>query len=255
MKTLFCLHFYLILLVAPQILAKNTENLQHRVEILEKERDLLRKDFDNKKIELSNEFIEYKNMHENGLSDTRRELKKDYNILKVLSLVFGSIVLISIIIGVMKIRNYVETTVKKRIGEVLNDKKGLALDMLALADTEIKLKTEKKIVVLTPKNSDDKMLKKYLSLAKFENVHFQELSDKWSYDNADVVLFNDKDELFDKAVLKDLLNRLSMKTIRFYFGHSKINVPDQFKDITAFANATLQLYGNLVNALRYQSIL
>ena len=233
----------------------NIADLQKRIATLEDQRDLLKKDFENKKNELANAITAQKNQLDKDANQLRENIKKKYYLLGLGAIIFGSVALISIITTFLRLRSFIEKSMRKVIGKVLNDRKDLILKLVAEQDTELKLREQKRVLVLTPAGSDDIFFRNFLTGTGFSNADFQTSKGDYSDSEADIVILNDKDNLFDKGRIQALLRELPRRTIRFYFGHSQIDVPEPYKDITAFATAPTQLYGNLMNALRYQSVL
>ena len=249
---------FLLLLPCSSLSAESDslKSLYNRVQTLESYKGVLEDDVKNKKTELTNSFESLK------IEIEAERRKRDRFDLIVGSSALSVIVLsIGIIWRLMKhidlkVKEHAEARIKDVSSDVFNDKKGAIIDLIEQHDSENQLKRTKWILVLTPRESDTSFLYHFLTTMGFENVDYHYVSEEVDLSKYSLVMFNDKDGRFDEGRLYELVSELPEKTIRFYFGHRQLKcVPNEYKDRTTFANAPLQLYGNLLNALRYQDIL
>lgn len=179
---------------------------------------------------------------------------------------------------------YLVSFIKKRVhGQIKRILDGSASTYEAMFKNygyEQSLIKKKKIWVLSLEKNDNDSLSKYLLMMGFKRVEFDNFSDlsfdgdylkklEEKFEKTDLILINDKnnflnDERKEKSVNdKDdsstekkikFLAEISKKII-FYYGSSKNNFgaynsekEEQFN----FCNTKIQLYGNLVNTLKYQ---
>ncbi|MCP4115601.1 MAG: hypothetical protein GY737_09380 [Desulfobacteraceae bacterium] len=98
---------------------------------------------------------------------------------------------------------------------------------------------------------------------RYSNITFQTfLPNNATGETFDPVLFNDEDgdasNQSEQEKIEEHLAGYPLDTVRLYFGlkysinRNRPDINKVIKDITTFANARTQLYGNLMNALRYQ---
>lgn len=177
------------------------------------------------------------------------------------------------------------TFTRKTVVKILSGKFGIPVEELDSLFTEVKqdykIKKTGKILVVTPDYGNDGFLKSFLRQMNFPlidaagpgpGVRFLPLPgiDPKEAD-ADLVLFNDEDGRppappndekastdYKKELkgIEDHLAAYGMETVRLYFGPKVIHrtrddIAMEIKQRTSFSNARLQLYGNLMNALRY----
>lgn len=129
----------------------------------------------------------------------------------------------------------------------------------AFRDPDVMLKENCKILVITPDVKNDLWLEKFFLLMEFPRPEFISTSE---YDTI-------KDKQFDLAILNvpndkertlssqnDFIEKITNSKSVFYFGPGSVNNELLSKDgRLSFANAKSQLYGNVINALKFQKML
>ena len=88
----------------------------------------------------------------------------------------------------------------------------------------------------------------------FRNVRYETLDqvkDPYKYD---LLIFDNENLNIDHADLLAIMAKTKQGNFCLYFGSDKFDAKE-FKDRVNFANSRVQLYGNLINSLRYQSLL
>ncbi len=235
-----------------------TENqkffITHEI-LLNKMEDQLKADFNNKKKELENRFHELKNKHE-----------------KQMNLLYAFIILIPVLIAIgifTAIKKFSEKYVIKILAKNFDVKTENLTHMLKEVKRDYILKQNKKILVVTPEDEDDEFLKRFFSDMSFPvhetsaaggNVTFISFSEEQEPETGyDLVLFNDEESKTQQSAAEKYLKSYGTATVRLYFGpkhmygeKDSIDITQKKKKLLTFTNARLQLYGNLMNALRFK---
>jgi hypothetical protein len=238
---------------------KTIEDLSRRVRILERQKEDLKEhindklkiaedDFKNKSTSLNTEFLKFK-----------AEMEHDYNYMEILVWIFGPIIVITVVISYLKLlkraEQFAEEKIKKKFDSLLEDKESRIIDIIKRHDKELQLKKHNNILVLTPAGSDDSSMKKFFKKMEFKEPDFQSPGDLPNLKKYHLVLFNNEQEKFEEGIIPNLV-RKSKGILFFYFGPpTKDSREIQNEKNVAFANYGAQLYGNLINSLRFQALL
>jgi len=243
-----CLVFSMNYAQSEELSKKNTE----RIASLEEQMKNIEKKFD----------IEAKGL-EIKAEKVRNELKSDYDQLEQFTYIVGTVTLLGAIISIIsfyfvfsrKILKIAEQKAKEKFENLFEDEKDRLIELIEKKIEENQLRKSKSILVLTPAGSKTSFLKKFFREMKIPNVKFQKIDeDKIVLDESDLILFNDEDKEFKENIILDFISKTKKDVICFYFGPKRIN-SGEYNYKTTFANARVQLYGNLINALRYQKLL
>lgn len=127
----------------------------------------------------------------------------------------------------------------------------------AFKDPETILKEQKRILVLTPDKEGESELwiRRFFFLLNFRQSVFKKTSelDSLANEQFDLVLVNTPN---DATGQKELIGKIFIGKSVFYFGKGKAENENLDKEgRLSYANAKSQLYGNLINALKYQKML
>jgi hypothetical protein len=129
----------------------------------------------------------------------------------------------------------------------------------AFKDPETILKENAKIMVLTPPGQDESWLQRFFFLMGFSQVTFKRTTDLEALKNekCDLVVLNVPDDQSRATSNEnDLLNNITIGKSILYFGPGQVSNEQLDKaSKLSFANAKSQLYGNLINALKFQKAL
>ena len=242
------------------------ENYQNKLKDLDTEFKLKSKMVDNKlkEINTQRENIEKTLVTELYVVDTRMS-RTEWQ----LNFIWGFFGLASIagIIALfviyMKVRDYAETKVKEKFDEHFEkefEKRFQAKEddikkLLRLHNEELQLRNQK-IMVLSKQDADTAFLQKYFKKVKLEKTDFQTFDLNQKYVETDLILFNDQDKehQYDVNEIINYAKTVPEKTMCFYFGSQRIPAAELGDNFT-FANIKMQLYGNLMSALRYSTTL
>ena len=253
--------FLFISFMAPAQQGKNETltDLSQRVKILEGQKDDLKElindklkivedDFKNKSNSLDTEFQKFKN-----------KMEHDYNSLEILTWIFGPLIVITLIILYIRLlkraEQIAEQKIKEKFDSLIEKKESRIIDIIKRHDKELQLKKHSNILVLTPAGSDDSSLEKFFEKMEFKTPDFKSPDQLPNLKKYHLVLFNNENEKFKEGIIPGLVKK-SKGILFFYFGPPKKDSRDiQNEKNVAFANYGAQLYGNLINALRYQAVL
>ncbi len=235
-------------------LANRVKILEGQKENLDKQAELLKEKFDNEAVNLNNKFVEQK-----------RKFEDDYNFLGVLLWVFGPLTIIGIftiaitmLISYFKIRKKIEKIAEEKIREkfdqIFKEKKTQIEEMIEKQNEELQLKKEKSILVISQNPKEDPFMERFFRYMGFFNVRYEPLSQVKDPGKYDLLLFNNEKQNIPHPDILNIMAKTRADILCFYFGPDRFD-GKEFKDRVNFANSRVQLYGNLINSLRYQSLL
>lgn len=223
------------------------KDLEIRIEKLEQFQENLDKKYENKDTELDNEFIR-----------VEQELKNDFNYMKIFGLFFGSVTIISLVVGFISISRhaikYANKNIEKRLDNKFEEKTKTLLEVIKNMSEENQLKTTKKIKVLSDNNSDTIFIKKFFNEMGFENVDFKKTNKFEKLRSYDLLFFNNEDGKMKQEIVEEYVNTSKSNSLFFYFGSIRIKDFGANTPVVA-TNFRTQLYGNLINMLKYQKVL
>jgi len=223
-------------------------NLPGKVESLQREMELLKAQPDSTRAYLMDvQKLELK------IEKTEHSIREDYDWLKKFGLPLTLIALAGLFYSIYK----------SALGFALENAKK-TVDRYYLPDEE-RFKQEKKLLILTKEGGDSGFVRGLLQDTGFlaastipENAKllnketFQKILDGQTYD---LIFLNNEKVAFDDDEIKTCHSETPDYTMIFSFAKSKL--PDDIvaSQRTASANFKSQIYGNLINALRYQQYL
>ncbi|MCP4351109.1 MAG: hypothetical protein GY795_37060 [Desulfobacterales bacterium] len=124
--------------------------------------------------------------------------------------------------------------------------------LIELHDNELQLKKNKYILILSHADSDDTFVRDFFKHMEFNNVSFETIGSE-EYRNNDLILFNNEDNKLEEEKLADYVRKIPNSAICFYFGKRIQNI--ELHNRLLFANSRVNLYGNIISALKYQTLL
>jgi hypothetical protein len=132
----------------------------------------------------------------------------------------------------------------------------------AFKDPETLLKENKKILVLTPNGQSVEFLYSFFQIMKFQTPKYVSYNKPEDLDSLksqyfDLIVLNVPDDVSGMDSQENTnIAHLTMGKSVFYFGPGKAKNPQlESTGKLSFANAKSQLYGNLINALKFQKML
>jgi hypothetical protein len=152
-----------------------------------------------------------------------------------------------------KSRMRAEMEIREKIAHYFDTEERNLIQMVEEADLN-SLKNKSSILVLSPVNSDVTFFRKFFINTRFTNVDYQYIDNISNLNKANLVLFNNDDGKFDHKEILEIIKKTRENVFCFYFGQGRFE-SGEYKDRVSFANTKLQLYGNLINALRYQEFM
>ncbi len=248
-NTLIFISVFIFTQIHP-VFGADADNLNHRIDSISQRLERIEKSWDNLQKGFENKKEELKSSNEKEFIRFEKEYRNNYWYSLFGSFSLGAIVaIISLYLSIGKI-------IKHNLIELfqceLHDNRHILIDMITRKEKDIKLKTKKKILIVSPEGSDLSFFKKALSTWGFTNVDYKYLSEKYQFDSADVVIFNNWDHKF--KLIEDvnkIIETSPETTLKFYFG-PRIG---ESSELANFANSKSQLHGNLMNTLQYHEVL
>lgn len=236
---------------SPQV---ELDNLKEKVNKLENKINVI----EMHKINLDDKFQNKSESLDIQVREIEAKLIKDYNYIEILVWSFGSIAILGLLTLFISIFRYIHKIAKAKVDEkfdaLFNAEKDKLVQLIDNQITENSLRKNKKILVITSNSSDDTFIRRFFRGMEFEKVEFKSISSYSQVDRSfDLVFINNESGTIDNEVIEDYINRGNNRLI-FHFGASRL--PEEWvKDNKiALANYRVQLYGNLINTLKYQEI-
>lgn len=236
------------------------QDLENRIEILEGQKENLEKQVSVMQYQVESKLIDIDDQFKAEVKNLQEE-KKNNNwliaaiIVAVIFIGFG---------GFFGIRKNINKTIKKKMDEWINKEfpkiKEEFLEAAKKQGEEFKVKEKKSILVISKKEADETFLKMFFEERGFNsrNVNYMRLGEAKNVEKYDLVLFNNesdkKEQSPDHSKEIEVMAKTKKDAIGFYFGPNRFESED-YKNKINFANSRPQLYGNLINSLRYQSLL
>jgi len=237
------------------------KDVTERVKILEGQKDnlnklaeLLKNDFEAKKKQLDTKFI----LKAEELTLIAEEIKRKQ---KLNNWIIGFLAFIgagSIVGFFLWIKKFVGKKAKeyaeKLIEEALQKEKQNILESAKRQGEEFQLKEKKSILVVSLNDDSSPFMKDFFQEMGFSHVSYENIDKTTKLNSSDMVLFNNEAENLKHGDILNIIKETKKEIICFYFGPDRFD-SGEFKNKVSFANARVQLYGNLINALRYQALL
>jgi hypothetical protein len=230
---------------------RTIDSLKQRIGILEGVKENYTKDIENNKNALKNQYDLFVN-----------EIKKDNTLIKWILSIIGIIGLSTIIGSIFYLRKYASKKAKETLDTAFNNKADEIEELIRIKNEDYQLKTKKRILVITPSYSDKQFLINFFKKMDFniDNIEYELFPQKEIKNKFDIIIFNDekgkpatKDKSQEQIDIEEFFIATPSKALRFYYGPKRLSINDiAIQNILSYANTPLQLYGNLMNALRYQ---
>ncbi|MGE0087818.1 MAG: NARF domain-containing protein [Desulfococcaceae bacterium] len=149
-----------------------------------------------------------------------------------------------------KAKELFEKRFDESVEKVLRKSRDELEELIMLHDMEHQLK-KKKILVLSKSEADKEKISLFFKKMAFKDVAYRIFDENLEYKDYDAILINDRNKVFTTEEVDNYFKKTDPKSICFYFGPQRISLPEN----VASASIGMQLYGNLMNALRYQRML
>lgn len=145
--------------------------------------------------------------------------------------------------------------IEKEIVKAINDKREIIDRAMEASDKEGRLLASKRVYLWG--ESDYEIIKKVLKNARFNVSEHFFTTEEEAKEGYDILIVNNQKGTLDmKEVLKKV-NALPDKTCALYYNTTRVNFPsddliEAKQDKVNFANGAAQIYGNLLNLMKYQ---
>jgi hypothetical protein len=186
---------------------------------------------------------------ENKINDDNYFIKLALGVGLGINLIF----VIGLLIGAEK---YVKTKLNQKFDNIIDQQEGNILEVIDKQDVEKQILKAKKILVLTAKNGDDTFVRKFFKTMGFQidNVNYEKVDSYKVYDGYDLIFANNEDTFFDEELIQEYFEKSKAGVVLFFFGKS-FTKGQNVTTRMSFANSRTQIYGNLLNLLKYQEVL
>lgn len=121
-------------------------------------------------------------------------------------------------------------------------------------DVELTLKRQSKILVITHHEDSvaEAFVRELFLHSGCENVKFVLSDTSIDHSQFDLIFYNNSAKKLEAQNVEDVINSTPKSTMHFHFG-GYVNGFDKYSNV-AFSNVPSQVYGNLINQLRFQSL-
>ncbi len=245
---------YFLLILIPMHLHSQTEEqspdeLSNRIEKVEGFQDVINGKFENKSKELELQF-----------KDLTTSLEGEYRILKNLRNVGIPLTILSLIAAILglikKMKSIAQTKIEEKYEQLFSADKDRLIEIINNQNEEHKFRDNKKILVLSTPNGDSSFLRKLFKEFKFQKVDFKSVEKHENLGKYDLIFINNENGDFQFELIDSFFENSSKNTVLFYFNTTKRFYNNaKISNRLNFANSKTQIYGNLINLLKYQKII
>ncbi len=256
-KTLYIVLF----LISHAALALAQQSTDARLRALENKVGLLEQSAQAKATELDGKLANKAGEMENKMKESLLAQREEFFWAKSVAIAGGSVSVIAVIIAIIsfarKIHVIAEQKAQEKFDTLFDRDKDKLLALIKQQDIDTQLREQKRIIVLHAADADLSFLKRFFDDKdqRFKQIEYKKIDDYAPSPEHDLVFFQNDNGDLDKAKIVETANRTPSRAVCFYFGPGRVDTPGDLDRRFAFANARTQLYGNLMNALRYQKLL
>lgn len=213
----------------------------------------------NTKGALDNKFNELKRKDKKQFDDFSREIHGQISWIKPTlygALGINAVYLFSLFFWA---RNYVRKKIKEKFDRIITENEGDILELIDRQNEEKQILKRKKILVLSAKGGDDSFFKLFFRENGFnnvDNISFKKVDSYQDFGQFDLIFANNERNDLEFELIDEYFENSNEQMVLFYFnttGEKYINA--NVSDRLNFANGRNQIYGNLINLLKYQKIL
>ncbi len=137
---------------------------------------------------------------------------------------------------------------------LLKEEEKKILEIIEKYDEELQLKRNKQILILSGKDADETFVRNFFEDMGFERRDFERIDTSIPLGSKDLIVFNDESGDLTEERMAEIGSQSRKDAVFFYFGSKRVGHPELVTKLS-FANAKPQLYGNIMNMLRYQNFL
>jgi hypothetical protein len=237
-----------IALIICPLFSNAQDSLDNQIRNLETKIEKVEGFQENTRDSLNNEFDSLSN-----------KLQDDYNLMKWLMIIGLPVSILLLIGGIWKNRKYLDEKLNKKFDKIIEQNESDILEVINKHSIENQILKNKKILVISDKDGDDSFLKKFFKEMKFDrnNVKYVKTNTYGNHHgDYDVVFANNEKDDLNIDLIDDYFNNSNDKAVVFYYNTTRKNYTNNdVSDRLSFANSRTQIYGNLINLLKYQVIL
>lgn len=253
--------YLLLLLVSHAALLQAQQSTDARLRALENKVDLLEQSAQAKTTELDGKFANKAGEMENKIRENLLAQREEFFWAKAVAIAGGSVSVIAVIIAIIsfarKIHVIADQKAQEKFEALFDRDKDKLLALIKQQDIDTQFREQKRIIILHAVDSDLSFLKRFFDDKDqgFKRIEYKRIDEYTPSPEYDLVFFHNDNGGLDKGKIVETANRTASCAVCFYFGPGRVDTPGDLDRRFAFANARTQLYGNLMNALRYQKLL
>lgn len=253
--------YLLVLIFSHAALAQAQQATDARLRALENKVSLLEQSAQAKATELDGKFANKAGEMENKMRENLLAQREEFFWAKAVAIAGGSVSVIAVIIAIIsfarKIHVIAERKAQEKFEALFDRDKDKLLALIKQQDIDTQLREQKRIIVLHAANADLSFLKRFFDDKDqgFKRIEYKKIDDYMPSPEHNLVFFHNDNGDLDKAKIVEIASRTLSHAVCFYFGRGTVDTLGDLGRRFAFANARTQLYGNLMNALRYQKLL
>lgn len=253
--------YILLLLFCHAALVQAQQSTDTRLRALENKVSLLEQSAQAKATELDGKFANKAGEMENKMRENLLAQREEFFWAKAVAITGGSVSVIAVIIAIIsfarKIHVIAEQKAQEKFDALFDRDKDKLLALIKQQDIDTQLREQKRIIVLHAADADLSFLKRFFDDKdqRFKQIEYKRIDDYTPSPEHDLVFFHNDNGDLDKTEIVKIAGSTPSRAVCFYFGPGRVDTLGDLDRRFAFANARTQLYGNLMNALRYQKLL
>lgn len=253
--------YILLLLFCHAAFVQAQQSTDARLRTLENKVSMLEQSAQAKATELDGKFANKAGELDNKFQELTLQFRENTSFVYIFAIAFASGTVLTLVVGwfslLRKLPKIAEQKVQDKFEALFERDKEKLIALIKQQDIDTQLREHKRIIVLHAADADLSFLKRFFDDKdqRFKQIEYKRIDDYAPSSEHDLVFFHNDNGDLDKAKIVETANRTPPRAVCFYFGSGRVDTPGDLDRRFAFANARTQLYGNLMNALRYQKLL
>jgi hypothetical protein len=157
-----------------------------------------------------------------------------------------------------KARKYADEKIKITFNNIIEERENHIIEIMQQYSDEINILQTKKIVVLSSTEGEDDFLGTFFKSFGFnkKNISFLKVDAYQAIKDYDLLFANNETDDLSKDLIDEFFNNSANNSVLFYFNTTHNNyINEKISDKLSFANTRTQIYGNLINLLKFQKVL
>lgn len=217
----------------------------------------------NKKLELSERelqvlFKEKQMVQDTEFNSLSNKLKEDYDLIKQLSFWGLGLTVSSLIALFFGGKKYIQGKLNEKFDKIISEQESNIIEIVESHDIEKRILRTRTAVVLTAENEDEAFIKNFFNKIGFnrDNITFKKVNNHQDIGEVDLIFVNNDNDHFESSLIDDYFNNSSDNTVLFYYNTTrKTYNNNSVSNRMSFANSPTQIYGNMINLMKYQQVI